>query len=99
MTESMCSVFPNLDAHKEMFLNRAGARQPWTKGRVIAAHRHGRYARLAESENRQLLRWRLCPLPPGSRAARHVKVSECWMKGFWAEVRVGGEHLRLFRRP
>jgi len=64
MTESMCSVFPNLDAHKEMFLNRAGARQPWTKGRVIAAHRHGRYARLAESENRAVPTMALVPATP-----------------------------------
>jgi hypothetical protein len=43
----------------------------------------------------RLLQWRLCLATPSFRAAPHVKVPML-DEGFWAEIKVCGEHLRLF---
>ena len=80
---------------KEMFLNRAGARRPGPR-QVIAARRHGHYARPPGNENQTVTLMALVPPYPWFQSGTAWQSFPMLDEGFWAEIKVDGEHLRLF---
>ena len=76
------------------------ARLGWSRAMLClrCLARHGRYTRLPENEYRAVTTMALAPPSLWFQSGTAWQSFPMLDEGLWAEIKVGGEHLRLFHQ-